>query len=53
METSIFIAKIFSVVYFFLGIGLLFNQKYYKKGLENMISNFSIMFLFGIIAIIS
>lgn len=50
MDTSIFIARIFSVTYISFGIGLLLNRNVYKKVLTDLIENKGILLLLGIIA---
>lgn len=39
METSLFIAKIFAVVYVTVGLGMLFNFKYYQKAMKDVLKN--------------
>ena len=46
METSIFIAKMFAIVYIFVGIGFFLNPKYYKNALDTMIKD-PIMYYYG------
>ena len=52
METSIFIAKLLAVVYLAIGFGILLNQSYYRKGLDEMVSNAGIMYLGGFMALV-
>ncbi len=50
MATSIFIAKIFAIVYLFIGLGMLMSSKYYKDMLMGMVKDTSMLYFGGIMA---
>ena len=52
METSILIAKLYSVVLLALGLGLLIHHDYYKKLLSEMMKNKTFLFGNGVFATI-
>jgi len=51
METSYFLAKLFGAVLFAVGLGLVFNQKYYQKLFKDVIKNGELLFISGWIAL--
>ena len=52
MENSILIAKILSVAYLSLGLGILLNRDYYKDELTKMMDNSSFLLFGGLIAVV-
>jgi len=52
METSIFIARIATVIYLSIAVGLLFNGNYYKKEFGKLLDNSAYLILGGMMAII-
>ncbi len=52
MELSILIAKIISVCYLSLGIGIIFNKKYYDEQITKLLDNSAVLLYGGFIAII-
>lgn len=52
METSIFLARIFAVVYLTAGVGMLLNQEYFKKGMKKMLDDFTAVLLGGLMSLI-
>ncbi|MBL4694253.1 hypothetical protein JKY72_02690 [Candidatus Gracilibacteria bacterium] len=52
METSIFIAQVVGVTYLALGLGMLMDQAYYKKALDDMMNCPSFILLAGMMALI-
>ncbi|MCK5611529.1 hypothetical protein KAR91_57190 [Candidatus Pacearchaeota archaeon] len=53
MATSIFIAKLFAVVYLFIGLGMLMSSKHYKNMLLEMMKDSSMFYFGGILATIA
>ncbi len=53
MTTSIFIAKLFAITYLAIGLGILFNPKYYYKVMKEMVKDKGTMYLGGIMALIA
>ncbi len=52
METSIYIAKLIAVVYFFMGLGLVLNASYFKKAFEDMYKSPAVAFYGGMAALV-
>ena len=52
MQTSIFIAKILGLVYLVFGLGVLFNGKYYRKLLEDMMKEVTNLYWGGISSLV-
>lgn len=52
MEISILISKMLSIAYFSLGLGILFNQEYYKTELTKILDNSAILLYGGFLAIV-
>ncbi|MBN2096297.1 hypothetical protein JW752_02745 [Candidatus Peregrinibacteria bacterium] len=50
MELSIFIAKLFAVVYLMVGLGMLLSPSYYQKAMADMLKNPIVFYLGGIMA---
>jgi len=50
MDLSILIAKLFSVVYAAMGLGMLINMKFYKKLFNDMYKTTTFIFAWGIFA---
>lgn len=53
MELSIFIAKIFAVAYLFIGLGMLMSPGHYKKMMDEIMKNASVLYLGGIMAVLA
>ena len=51
METSLFIAKIFAVVYVTMGIGMLLNFKYYQKTMKDVMKSSAVALYGGMCAL--
>jgi uncharacterized protein YjeT (DUF2065 family) len=51
METSVFIAKLLSLMYVVVGLGMLFSGAYYKKALSEMLKQSGFMYLGGLMAL--
>ena len=52
MELSIFLAKIIGVVYVVAGISVLFNSKFYKKVMPELVGNTVWTFTMGLIGLV-
>lgn len=52
MDLSIFVAQILALAYLSIGLGLLFNRKYYVKAFPEMMKNHSVFYLGGVMALI-
>ncbi|MBW2977961.1 hypothetical protein KY331_03895 [Candidatus Woesearchaeota archaeon] len=52
MELSIFLAKIIGVVYVVAGISVLFNSKFYKKVMPELIRNTSWIFTMSLMGLV-
>ena len=52
MDLSVFLARIFAVLYLIVGIGILLNAEYYRKAYSDMIRDTGIMYLGGAIALV-
>jgi hypothetical protein len=52
MEISILIAKIIGIIYLSFGVGLLFNQQFYKNEIPKLLANTAYLILGGFLAII-
>ncbi|MBN1269724.1 MAG: hypothetical protein JXB04_09065 [Kiritimatiellae bacterium] len=50
MSASILIGRLLAVVYLFAGLGFLVRPAYYRKMLENMLTNYAMLYLSGIMA---
>ena len=48
METSIFLAKHFGLVYLVVGGSILMNREYYRKFVDDFLSNTGLMFFGGV-----
>lgn len=53
METSIFLARLFAVVYVGAGLGMLFNYAHFKKALDEMMKSTAGLFYGGIMALVA
>ena len=51
-ELSILIAKTAALAYLSIGVGILLNGSYYKRGFEKIVDNFGILFISGIMALV-
>lgn len=49
METTYFLAKLFGVLFFFVGLGMLFNLKYYKKVMDDFLKDGPLMYFAGLV----
>jgi len=52
MDLSIFLAKIYGIVFIAVGLGMLINSKYYRKAIDGMLKNYGVMYLGGAMALI-
>lgn len=52
METTVFIARIISIIYIAFGLGLFVNGNFYKKALTAMVGNAPFLILGGFVAIV-
>ena len=52
MDLSIFIAKIYGIVFIAVGLGMLINPKYYLKAIDSMLKNYGVTYLGGTMALI-
>ena len=50
MQTSIFIAKMFAVIYLFIGLGMLMSPGHYKKMMDEIMKNAGILYFGAILA---
>lgn len=50
MSTSILIAKLLGIMYVFVGLGMLFDGKYYKKMYDSMLKELGMVYLGGVMA---
>ncbi|MBU1018293.1 hypothetical protein KKA33_04680 [Patescibacteria group bacterium] len=53
MELSIFIAKLFAVIYLMVGLGMLLSPSYYQKAMTDMMKNPVVFYLGGIMAVMA
>jgi len=53
MDTSIFIARILGLVYLVIGLGVLFNTKYYQKMFSEMLKDTGMLYVGGVLALIT
>ena len=53
MELSIFIAKALGLIYLVIGLGTLFNEKYYRNLIDDMAKNDGVIYIGGVIALIT
>ena len=51
-ELSILIAKTAALAYLSIGVGILLNGSYYKRGFEKIVDNFGMLFISGIMALV-
>jgi len=52
MELSVLIAKLYGAVAIAIGLGMIFNAKYYQKAFDEFMQNKSYIFLGGIAALV-
>lgn len=52
METSIFLAQLFAIIYLAAGLGLLLNRKFFKKAIDGMYKNPEMVMMGGIMALV-
>ncbi len=52
MELSIFIARILGLAYVVVGLGMLFNPKYYAASMKEMVKELGVMYLGGVMALV-
>ncbi len=53
MDLSIFIAKLFAVVYLMIGLGMLLSPAYYHKAMADMLKNPIVFYMGGIMAAVA
>lgn len=53
MDLSIFVARVASVVYLAVGLGMLFDKAYYKKLLEVFYKDITAMYIGGFVALVA
>jgi hypothetical protein len=52
MESSLFLAKIMGVMFAVLGFAILFNTKFYMKGLDAVFKNAGLMYITGFMILV-
>lgn len=52
MGVSVFVAKIFGICYLVIGIGLLFNQKAFRRMIDDFCRNTALLFYAGLLALV-
>ncbi|MFC2128160.1 hypothetical protein ACFLRU_07300, partial [Bacteroidota bacterium] len=52
METTVYIAKIISIIYISFGLGLFINGNFYKAALTSMVGNAPFLIFGGFVAIV-
>ncbi len=52
MELSIFIAQLYALAFLAIGLGILFNAKYYLKAYEGMMQESGLIYLGGVFALL-
>lgn len=52
MDTSIFLARLFSLYFIVLGIALVFNKAHYRRTIEEVLRDDSLLFFMAIITLI-
>lgn len=52
METTVFIARVISIIYIAFGLGLFVNGSFYKKALTSMVGNSQFLVFGGFIAVV-
>lgn len=53
MDSSMFLAQLFGLLYFVMGIGMLTNQAQFKKVFTDMTTSATFQYLCGMIAVVS
>jgi hypothetical protein len=49
METTFFLAKLFGILFFVVGLGILFNLKYYTKVMDHFLKDGPLLYFAGLI----
>ena len=52
MELSIFIAQLYAIAFLAIGLGMLFNAKYYQKAFDAMMKESGLIYLGGMLTLI-
>jgi len=52
MNLTMFLAKVYGIVFTAVGLGMLINAKYYRKNIDDLIKNPGVMYLGGAIALV-
>lgn len=52
MHLSIFLAKIYGIIFVAVGLGILINPKYYRKAMDSIVKDHGTMYLGGVAALI-
>jgi uncharacterized protein YjeT (DUF2065 family) len=52
MEVSIFIAKLIGLIYLVIGLGLIFNPKYYHKMFNDLLNDAPLTYISGMLALV-
>lgn len=53
MENSILIAKLIGLIYLVLGLGLVFNPRYYHKMFDDLLNDAPLTYISGLISLIT
>jgi uncharacterized protein YjeT (DUF2065 family) len=53
METSILIAKLIGLIYLVIGLGLVFNQRYYHKMFDELLNDAPLTYISGLFSLIT
>jgi len=53
METSMLIAKLIGLIYLVIGLGLVFNPRYYHKMFDDLLNDAPLNYISGLISLIS
>ena len=52
VNLTIFLAKIYGLVFTAVGLGMLINAKYYRKNIDDLLKNPGVMYLGGFMALV-
>ena len=52
MELSIFLARIFALVYITVGVGMFLNPKYYQKMIDSVMKEHGLLYFGGVFALV-
>lgn len=53
MTTSIFLARLFAVVYLVVGVSMLLNRQYYRQMVDNLLSSPGVLYIAALLALVS